>query len=368
VDDHSQYEIHMLVTARNDFTTFKEIANTAKVAEDQCYDMLLVPEITGDPFVHLAPAVMATEKIKLGTSVAVAFPRSPMVTASASWALHANSNGRFILGLGTQVKAHNVRRFSTEWFKPRARMREYVESMRAIWACWEQGEELRYEGEHYQFSLMIPEASPPKTGLPRIPVYIAAVKAGMQQSVASYADGIFLHGFCTGKYLKEVTLPAIAVGLKEGGQDRSQFDISGGGFVATGPNDLVVNTQRESIRAKVAFYGSTPQYRPVWSLHGWDDMSDKLGQMARDGQWAKMPEEISDDVLDHFCVAATWDDLPKAIEGHFGGMSDSIDIVMTGAEPDQAKEIIDKIRAIPSNFKGHDGGWLSRSPEKLSHS
>jgi len=204
---------------------------------------------------------------------------------------------------------------------------------------------------------MIPEASPPKTGLPRIPVYIAAVKDGMQQSVASYADGIFLHGFCTGKYLKEVTLPAIEAGLKEGGRDRSQFDINGGGFVATGPNESVVNTQREFIRMKVAFYGSTPQYKPVWSLHGWDDVSDELGQMARDGGWAKMTKVITDEMLDHFCVAATWDNLAKAIEGHFGGLSDSIDIVMTGAEPDQAKEVMDKIRAIPAKFKEHDKGW-----------
>ena len=347
----------MRITTFSGSTNFAAIQKAAKTAEAQGFDTFGAPEITGDPFIHLAAAAMATERIRLQTVIAVAFPRSPMVTAGSSWALHANTKGRFALGLGTQIKAHNKRRFSVEWVKPRQRMREYVESLHAIWACWENGAPLKYSGDHYQFSLMTPEFSPRPAGLPRIPVYVAAVRSGMQQAVASYADGILLHPFCTQKYLKEVSIPAIEEGLKEAGRERSAFDVTGGGFIATGPNTAAVSNQRAFARYRVAFYGSTPAYRPVMSLHGWDDLSEKLHAMTRAGEWSKMSKAIPDDVLDEFCVAATWDDLPAAIESRFGGLSDTVEIMLDGTEPDQAKVILDKVRAIPAKFQGSGDGW-----------
>lgn len=347
----------MKVTTFSAATNFNELKNAAGLAERQGFDAFAVPEITGDPFMHLTAAAMGSQTIKLRTAIAVAFPRSPMITAGCAWALHANTGGRFALGLGTQVKPHNERRFSVPWAKPQQRMQEYVAALRAIWRSWEKKEKLSYTGQHYQFSLMTPEFSPKPLGLPRIPVYIAAVKPGMQESVASYADGVILHLFCTRKYLEEVTMPAIAAGLKSTGRERSQFEICGGGFIATGRDEAAVNKQREWCRYRIAFYGSTPGYRPVMSLHGWDDLSDKLLAMTRAGQWEQMAAEIPDNVLDHFCVAATWDNLPKAIEQRFGGVSDAVDFSLDGAEPDHAQEILAKVRAIPHAFKAWTPEW-----------
>ena len=338
-------------------TDFRELQDAAQTAEAQGFDAFAVPEITGDPFMHLAAASMGTKTILLRTAIAVAFPRSPMITAGCAWALHANTGGRFALGLGTQVKPHNERRFSVTWDKPRQRMQEYVESLHAIWRSWEKKEKLAYKGDHYRFSLMTPEFSPQPSGLPRIPVYIAAVKPGMQQSVASYADGVVLHLFCTRKYLEEVTLPAIQAGLNESGRDRKHFEICGGGFIATGPDEAAVLKQREWCRYRIAFYGSTPGYLPVMSLHGWDDLAAKLLAMTRAGQWEQMAAEIPDDILDHFCVSAVWDNLPEAISQRFGGVSDSVDFSLAGAEPDRAKEILARVHAIPNAFTACLQDW-----------
>ena len=171
-------------------------------------------EIANDPFVPLAFAAVATQRIELSTGICVAFPRSPMVVAETSWDLHAQSGGRFRLGLGSQVKGHNERRFSVPWSAPVPRLREYVESLRAIWRCWEKQEPLRYEGEHYRFTLMTPEFSPPPSGLPAIPVSIAAVGPDMLKLAGRVCDGVRLHGFATRKYLEEVALPQIEAGLR----------------------------------------------------------------------------------------------------------------------------------------------------------
>ncbi|MBW1907062.1 MAG: TIGR03617 family F420-dependent LLM class oxidoreductase [Deltaproteobacteria bacterium] len=251
-------------------TDWAKLATAAQQAEAYGFDGLAIPEIVGDPMIHAAMAVNATERIQARTAIAVAFPRSPMVLASQAWSIQVNSGGRFALGLGTQVKGHNERRFSTPWKAPRSRMVEYVKALRAIWRCWELGERLDYQGDYYQFTLMTPEFTP-----------LAAVLPKMIESAAGVADGLRLHGFCTKKYLNEVVWPAIDRGLESAGRSRSELDVCGGGFIMTGPDEETVMKNREWARYRLAFYGSTPSYLPLMSLHGWDDLAHKLNQMSR---------------------------------------------------------------------------------------
>ncbi len=343
-------------------TNWKKLAARAQRAEAIGFDGLAIPEITGDPFIHAAIACNATERIQARTAIAVAFPRSPMVVASESWAIQVNSGGRFAVGLGTQVKGHNERRFSTPWKAPRSRMVEYVKALRAIWRCWELGEKLDYRGEHYQLTLMTPEFTPPKSNLPMTPVYLAAVRPKMIESAASVADGLRLHGFCTKKYLHEVVMPAIDRGLESSGRSRSEVDICGGGFIMTGPDEETVAKNREWVRYRVAFYGSTRTYEPVMALHGWNDLAAKLHHMSKTGQWKKMAAEVPDEVLDEFGVYTTYDRLPEAIEARFGGISDTVEVGFEeDTDLDFGRDILARIRSIRAAFEAPHPQYASAS-------
>lgn len=336
-------------------TDWNELRSEAKRAEAMGFDGFAVPEITGDPFIHASMAASSTNNIQLRTAIALAFPRSPMVVANQAWSIHVNSGGRFALGLGTQIKAHNERRFSVPWKAPIRRMTEYVEALRAIWRCWELGERLDYRGEHYQLTLMTPEFSPPASGLPMVPVYLAAVRPKMLEAASALADGLRLHGFCTRKYLSEVISPAIDRGLSSSGRARSALEVCGGGFVMTGPDEATVAKNREWARYRVAFYGSTPGYLPVMSLHGWDDLAAKLHGMSRKGQWKQMAAEVPDEVLHEFAVCATYDELPEAVEARFGGLSDRVEVGFEAdTAPELAAEILSEIRGIESAFQGYE--------------
>jgi probable F420-dependent oxidoreductase len=284
-----------------------------------------------------------------------------MVVANQAWSIQVNSGGRFALGLGTQVKGHNERRFSTPWKAPRSRMKEYVESLRAIWRCWELGEPLDYQGEHYQFTLMTPEFTPPKSELPMVPIYLAAVRPRMLETAASVADGLRLHGFCTKKYLQEVVMPAIERGLASAGRSRSELDVCGGGFIMTGPDEQTVAKNREWARYRIAFYGSTRTYQPVMSLHGWDDLAAKLHQMSKTGQWKHMAAEVPDDVVDAFAVSATYDALPGAIESRFGGISDTVELGFEdGTDRERAQDVLSRVQALDSGFEGYRKHFLAK--------
>jgi len=349
----------MKIDTFNGETNWTKLAEAGRRAEDQGFDGFAIPEITGDPLIHAAIVANATERIQARTAIAVAFPRSPMVLASQAWSIQVNSGGRFALGLGTQVRAHNERRFSTPWNAPRSRMVEYVQALRAIWRCWELGERLDYQGEHYRFTLMTPEFTPPRSNLPMVPVYLAAVRPKMIESAASVADGLRLHGFCTKKYLKEVVWPAIDRGLKSAGRSRSELEVCGGGFIMTGPNEETVIKNREWVRYRLAFYGSTPAYLPVMSLHGWDDLAKKLNQMTRTGQWKQMAAEIPDDMLDEFGVYATYDQLPKAIEERFGGISDTVEVAIDDqTDVERARDVLAQLHRIESRFKAPANRFL----------
>jgi probable F420-dependent oxidoreductase len=325
----------------------------ARQAEEDGFDCVQSNEIRHDPFAPLAFAALATERMQLVTSVAIAFPRSPMIVANQAWDLHTHSKGRFVVGLGSQVMAHNERRFSVPWIAPAARLGEYVESLRAIFRCWELKERLNYKGKYYNFSLMTPEFSPPPQGLPLPPVAMAAVGPLMLKTAARVADSVRLHSFATREYLEKVVRPLLAEELAANGKSFDNFEITGGGFVATGPDAATVKAAAEKARYRVAFYGSTPAYRGVFDLHGVPGLGIKLTEMSKAGQWDRMAAEVPDDILDLFVARATYDDLPAAIEKRYGGIVDTVTIDFTpGTDAATRREAIAAIQKIPGRFKG----------------
>jgi len=337
---------------------WKAAGAAARAAEDAGFDGVITAEIDHDPLIPLAFAAIATERIDLGTGILVAFPRSPMVVAGSAWDLHAASGGRFHLGLGAQVKGHNERRFSVPWSPPAPRLREYIHSLRAIWRCWEHGEPLHFEGDHYRFTLMTPEFSPRPTGLGPIPISIAAVGPAMMRLAARHCDGVRLHGFATRKYLEETAVPLLSEGLARSGRKRSNFEIWGGGFIATGPDEEAVRKEMEFVRYRVAFYGSTRSYHGVFAAHGWEDLGTKLHGMSKRGEWKQMAAEVPDEVVRTFAAVGTWDEIPEAIAERFGGLVDTVTLSFPpDTDRDRVQQVVRDVAAIPAEFQERVGAW-----------
>src|SRR6201997_3484204 len=276
---------------------WREAAPFGAAAEVAGVDALMTVELGHDVFAPLAFAALATDRVELTPSIAVPFPRSPTILASQAWDLQANSNGRFVLGLGSQVRGHNERRFGISWSPPAPRLRDYIRALRAVWRCWETGEKLDYRGEHYKLTLMTPDFSPEPTGLPMVPVTIAAVGEAMLRVAGEVCDGVRLHPLCSRRYLEEIAVPRIEEGMRRNGRNRANFDLFGGGFVVTGADAETVAEEMEWVRKRVALYASTRPYAPILSLHGLGDLGQKLHTMSVEGRWSEMPAEVSDDVV-----------------------------------------------------------------------
>jgi probable F420-dependent oxidoreductase len=343
----------MRVVASLPTDDWKEAVRLAKAYEAAGYDGLATAELAHDPFAPLTLAAMATSRATLATAIAVAFPRSPMIVAGQAWDLHANSGGRFSLGLGTQVKGHNERRYSTPWGPPVQRTREYVQALRAIWRTWETGEKLDFRGEHYNFTLMTPEFAPKPTGLPMPPVTVAAVGPDMLRMTGRICDGVRLHGFCTRKYMQDQVLARVGEGLAKSGRKRANFQIIGGGFIATGPDAAAVAERFEWVRYRVAFYGSTRTYQPVFQAHGLEELGLKLHKLSVEGKWDVMAKEVPDDVVRLFAAVASYKDLAPAIEARFGGISDEINLTLPPETPaGLMKELLSDVKRIATPFAG----------------
>src|SRR5690242_20246758 len=276
---------------------WREAAPFAVSAESAGFDALMTVELGHDVFTPLAFAALATERIELTPSIAVAFPRSPTVVASQAWDLQANSRGRFVLGLGSQVRGHNERRFGITWSPPAPRLRDYVRALRAVWHCWETRGKLDYRGEHYKLTLMTPDFSPEPTGLPMVPVTIAAVGEAMLRVAGEVCDGVRLHPLCSRRYLEEVALPRLEEGMRRSGRRRANFDVFGGGFVVTGGDAKTGSDGMDCARIRIALYASTRTYAPILALHGLGELGAKLHAMSVAGRWSDMPAEITDDVV-----------------------------------------------------------------------
>lgn len=335
----------------------RKVKAAAQSVERDGYDIITTMENKHDPFLPLAVAAVETEKVELATAIAISFSRSPMVAANLGWDLNEASRGRFVLGLGTQVKAHNERRFSVPWTPPAPRMREYILGLKAIWRSWRHGEKLSFEGEHYRFTLMPPYFVPESLGLRLPPVTLAAVGPAMLRVAGETADGVRLHPFCTPKYLDDTVMPEIKRGMARSGRERESFEITGGGFIATGPDDATVTERREWVRYRVGFYGSTPAYYPVLEAHGLQDLGLKLNRMTKEGAWDKLQDVITDEVLELFVVAGRHDELQGLVEKRFGAVSDAVYASANSAMPaDLPPDLIQDLKAIETPFKGYASG------------
>lgn len=311
------------------------------------YDGFFTAETQYDPFLPLVVAGMAEPDIDLGTAIALAFPRSPMVVAYTAWDLARLSKGRFMLGLGTQVRAHITRRFSTEWGQPTARLRDYILALKAIWATWQDSQPLRYDGEFYQFSLMTPFFDPGPIRHPDVPVYIAGVGPHLSRLAGEVCDGFHVHPFHTPAYLDQVVLPNISKGAISAGRSLDQVERVTTVFVMTGKDQSEIEQSMDPVRQQVAFYGSTPSYRAVLEASGWD-IGEQLHNLSRRNEWAAMGDLVTDDVLAEVGVIAPIDKLGGAIRERYGDRVQRVGFYGLGGaltDPDILHQVIADLKS-----------------------
>jgi probable F420-dependent oxidoreductase len=321
------------------------VPKAAQALEAQGFDGLVTAEMSSDPFFPLLLAAEHTQRVELMTSIAVAFARSPMTLANLANDLQAYSQGRFILGLGSQIKPHITKRFSMPWSHPAARMRELILAMRAIWDCWYRGEKLDFRGEFYTHTLMTPMFTPTNNPHGAPPVVLAAVGPKMTEVAGEVADGMLVHAFTTPRYLREVTLPALDAGFARGGRSRADFQLCYPAFVVTGRSEGEWEQARTGITRQIAFYGSTPAYRGVLELHGWGELQTELNAMSKRGEWVAMGERISDEILEAFAVVAEPEKVPGALKERFGGVVDRVLCTFPWATDAERRAYLEELRA-----------------------
>jgi probable F420-dependent oxidoreductase len=298
------------------------IAEASRRAEADGYSGVWAAETAHDPVLPIAIGAAATEHLEFGTGIAVAFARNPMNLAVLANDLQLLSQGRFFLGLGSQIKPHITKRFSMPWSHPAPRMRELILAMRAIWATWETGEKLEFRGEFYTHTLMTPFFDPGPNPYGNPEILLAAVGELMTEVAGEVGDGLLVHGFSTERYLREVSLPALERGAAKTGKTRKDLTVSYPGFVVTGKTEADMALAAKAVREQIAFYGSTPAYRSVLELHGWGDLQTELNTLSKRGEWVKMGELIGDDVLDAFAIVAPLDDVAAHITARYGDIVD----------------------------------------------
>jgi probable F420-dependent oxidoreductase len=293
-------------------------AQSARDAEEAGYDGAWTAETSHDPFLACLLAAEHTERLEVGTSIAVAFARSPMTLAQTANDLQSFSQGRFILGLGSQIKPHIEKRFSMPWSKPAARMREFISAMRAIWDCWHNDTKLAFRGDFYTHTLMTPffNPGPNQYGTPK--VFLAGVGELMTEVAGEVCDGFICHGFTTERYLREVTLPALERGRAKAGKTMDGFEITGPSFVVTGTTEEELAKARQGTKQQIAFYGSTPAYRGVLDLHGWGGLQDELNALSKQGKWVEMGELIDDEILTTFAVVGEPEEVAPELLKRYG--------------------------------------------------
>jgi probable F420-dependent oxidoreductase len=301
-----------------------EVPAAAKAAEEMGFDALWTAETSHDPFFPLVLAAEHTQRVKLGTAIAVAFPRTPMVFAEIAWDLQALSKGRFILGLGTQVKGHNERRLGVKWEHPGPKLREMIQTIHAIWNCWQENERPNFQGKFYNFTLMTPFFNAGPIEYPRPQIYIAGVNEYMCRLAGELCEGFHVHPFHSIKYLDEVTLPNIKKGLAKAGRPREACALSTTAFVIAGNNADEIEAAKAPVRQQISFYASTRTYSGVLEAHGWGDTCYRLNEKAAKGDWAGMAQEITDEMLEVYAVTGTYDEIADKIKAKYEGYLDRV--------------------------------------------
>lgn len=322
-----------------------EWASAARQAEAAGFDGVISAEMAHDPFLPLVAAAGATSHVDLLTGIAVAFARNPMTVAVTASDLNRLSSGRLILGLGTQVRSHIVRRYSMPWSSPAARMREFILAVRAIWAAWNEQVPLRFEGDFYRHDLMTPIFDPGPSPVGDPPVFLAAVGPAMTRVAGEVADGLVLHGFTTPHYVRDVTLPNLAAGLATSGRDRSAVAVTIPAMATVLADERDRDMQLQQARTRLAFYGSTPAYRPVLEHHGWGELGDELHRLSKTGQWAAMGELVTDEVLHAFMIIAeTPEQAGAEIAWRYGDIVDRVQFGFDPAVPERSSALLTALR------------------------
>lgn len=302
-------------------SSLEQIPRLAGAGERLGFAALWTSETQHDPFLPGALIAEQTERVRFGTAVAIAFARSPATLAYTAWDLAQASGGRFILGLGTQVKAHIERRFGMTWpDSVVGKLRDQIGAVRALWRAWQTGERLNYRGEYYKLTLMSPFFNPGPIDHPEIPIYIAGVNTGLARLAGETADGFHVHPFHTPRYLRDVLLPAIEEGAEKAGRTRSDIQVATTAFVITSPEEA------NYVRSQIAFYASTPSYRPVMALHGWEETAERLSGMASRGQWGEMAGLIDDEMLGTFAEVGDAAELAGALRERYRGLADRLSL------------------------------------------
>lgn len=306
----------------SDFHNLDDIADKARLLEEQGFDGLLTAEMAHDPFMPLVIAAQQTKNLEIRTAIAVALARNPMILANLAHDLNAYSQGRFTLGIGSQIKPHIAKRFSMPWHGAATQMREMIQAIHAIWDCWYDQKPLAFKGDYYTHTLMTPMFSPNNIQYGRPKIAMAAVGPKMTELASELADGIILHAFNTEKYLREKMLPLIEKGLKTSHRHRSQFEISYPMFVVSGDTEEAIKKNKEAARMQIAFYGSTPSYRPVLECHGWGELQNELNSLSKQGKWLEMSALINDEILETIAVVGEPEEVSKKIMSRYGDIID----------------------------------------------
>ncbi len=302
--------------------TWTSLGEQVRDAESLGYDTVVAVETQHDPYLVLAIAAQQPSKVELGTGIALAFTKSPVATAYTTWDLQRMSGGRLVLGIGSQVKGHVMRRFGMPWSKPAQRMKDYVGAMRACWHTWQTGEPLNYRSEHYNLSLMTPNFAPPPVKQPHIPVLIAAVQERMLQVAGEVCDGVRLHGIVTRKYLDQIAFPNLRKGFEKSGRPASEWDnfqIGGGGFLCAAKDRDSLARAVDGLKSTIAFYGSTRSYRSSFELDGWTDIAEQLHKLSVQQKWREMSKLVSEEMVHAFAAVGTYDEIARVMKKRFAG-------------------------------------------------
>jgi probable F420-dependent oxidoreductase len=325
-----------------------EFGRGARLAEELGYDTVLVEETKEDPYQLLALGASSTSTVGLGTSVAMAFPRSPTITAMSAWSLQKLSAGRFTLGLGSQVRGHVRRRFGLAWHPPAPWMRDYVRAVRAVWSAWQERTPLDFHSEHYDLTLMVPLFDPGPIAHPNIPIHIAGIGPAMCRVAGEVADGLRLHPVCTPAFIDERIAPAMAAGARRAGRAPSDIELCMKPLVGTAVSPEELEPIAESVRSRVAFYVSTPAYRRVFEFHGWGELADRAAALSRAGRWEELSRLIPDEVLHTVATLATHDTIADRLIERYGNRVDRIEFSIPVNAPgaaDRLREILASLRA-----------------------
>ena len=325
-----------------------QVAADAALVEELGFDGVAVEETKEDPYQVMALAASSTSRVRLTTAVAMAFPRSPTTTAMSAWTLAKLSKGRFVLGLGSQVRGHIIRRYGLAFHPPGPWMRDYVLAVRSVWRCWQEGVPLDHQGTHYKLSLMVPLFDPGPIEFPGIPIHLAAVNPVMCRVAGEVADGLRPHPVCTPRYIREVMLPAAAEGAARTGRDPKKLAIALKPLVCTAPDTATLDVRLRDVRARVAFYCSTPAYRATFELHGLGALADEMAVLSKAQRWEEMPGRISDEILHTYATVGTYDEIGRKLVQRYGGIVSDIEFSIPCSTQDERstmRQLIKDMRA-----------------------